>query len=107
MNVLFICSKNLSRSPTAERIYEGHADLKVKSAGTEPSAGTEVSAEHIKWAELIFVMEKKHEQAMRDKFPLETGQKQIVVLDIPDEYKFMDPVLVEKIKAKVSGYVDK
>jgi predicted protein tyrosine phosphatase len=107
MNVLFVCSKNLSRSPTAEVIYKDHAGLHVKSAGTEPSAGSEVTAEHIEWADLIFVMEEKHEQSMLDKFPLETGQKRIVVLDIPDEYKFMDPVLVEKIKAKVTGYVDK
>jgi predicted protein tyrosine phosphatase len=107
MNILFVCSKNLSRSPTAESIYKDHAGLHVKSAGTEPSAGTEVTAEHIEWADLVFVMEKKHEQSMRHKFPLETGQKQIVLLDIPDEYKFMDPVLVEKITGQVSGYVDK
>ena len=107
MNILFVCSKNLSRSPTAESIYKDHAGLHVKSAGTEPSAGTEVTAEHIEWADLIFVMEKKHEQSMLDKYPLQTGQTQIVVLDIQDEYRFMDPVLVEKITAQVSGYVDK
>ena len=51
-------------------------------------------------------MEKKHEQSMLATFPVETDHKQIVVLDIPDEYKFMDAALVEKIKTKVSEYID-
>jgi predicted protein tyrosine phosphatase len=52
-------------------------------------------------------MEEKHKQSMLDKFPLETDHKQIVVLEIRDEYKFMDAELVEKIKTKVSGYLAK
>jgi predicted protein tyrosine phosphatase len=107
VHVLFVCSKNLSRSPTAEMIYKDHADLKVKSAGTEPSAGTELTAKHISWSDLIFVMEHKHQQSMLEKFPLETKQKQVVILDIPDEYKFMDAELIEKIKTRVSQYIDK
>ena len=106
MNVLFVCSKNLSRSPTAEMIYKDHPDVSVKSAGTEPSAGTELAAEHITWSDIIFVMEKKHQQSMVETFPVETDHKQIVILDIPDEYKFMDAALIEKIKTKVSGYID-
>ena len=88
-------------------IYKDHSDLKVKSAGTEPSAGTELTAKHISWSDLVFVMEKKHQQTMIEKFPLESGQKQIIVLDIPDEYKFMDAELIEKIKTRVSEYIDK
>ena len=51
-------------------------------------------------------MERKHEQSMVAKFPAEAAGKRIVILDIPDEYKFMDAGLVEKIKTKVSGYID-
>ena len=92
-------------------IYKDRSDLKVKSAGTEPSAGlvqtVELTANHINWSDLVFVMEEKHRRSMLEKFPLETEHKQIVVLDIKDEYTFMDAELIEKIKTKVSEYIDK
>ena len=52
-------------------------------------------------------MEEKHRRSMLEKFPLETEHKQIVVLDIKDEYTFMDAELIEKLKTKVSEYIDK
>ena len=107
MNVLFVCSKNLSRSPTAETIYKDHPDVNVKSAGTEPSAGTDLTGEQITWADIIFVMEEKHQQSMVATFPAETDGKQIVILDIPDEYNFMNAALIETIQTKVSQYIHK
>lgn len=57
------------------------------------------------WADLIFVMEKKHKQRIQEKFPQDSEGKKIVVLDIPDEYKFMDEELIDEIKAKVNEYI--
>ncbi len=105
MNILFVCSRNQWRSPTAEAIYKDYADLNVKSAGTEPSARIKLNAKNILWADLIFVMEKKHRQRMFEKFPNEISEKQIIVLDIPDEFKFMDSELIEEIEAKVKQYI--
>ncbi len=105
MNILFVCSRNQWRSPTAEAIYKDYTDLNVKSAGTEPSARIKLNAKNILWADLIFVMEKKHRQRMFEKFPNEISEKQIIVLDIPDEYKFMDSELIEEIEAKVKQYI--
>ena len=118
MNILFVCSKNLSRSPTAEMIYKDHSGLNVKSAGTEPSSGsrnvgseqytaTELTVEDINWSDLIFAMEEKHKQTMVEKFPSEIEQKKIIVLDIQDKYKFMDDELIQEIKLKVNKYIDK
>src|SRR6185312_4716939 len=105
MNILFVCSRNKWRSPTAEEIYKNYSGLNVRSAGTEPSARIKLIAKAIEWANLIFVMEKKHKQRMIEKFPFETERKQIIILDIPDEYQFMDEELVEDIKTKVGGYI--
>jgi predicted protein tyrosine phosphatase len=88
-------------------IYKDHAGLNVKSAGTEPSAGIEITATLVNWSEVIFAMEKKHQESLLQRFPKETNQKHIVVLDIPDVYKFMDAELIEKIRAGVSDYMDK
>ena len=105
-NILFICSRNIWRSPTAEAIYKNRQDLNVRSAGTEPSARTKANSKLLEWADLIFVMEKRHKQRLVEKFPEETLRKKIIVLDIPDEYQYMDEELVESIKTSVSPYLD-
>lgn len=78
----------------------------MKSGGTEPSAVVKVSAKNILWADTIFAMEKRHKQRLIEKFPDETRNKKIVVLDIEDNYKFMDTELIEIIKKSVEPYLE-
>ena len=92
--LLFICSRNQWRSPTGERVYS-QKGMSVRSAGTSPNAKRVVSINDIRWATHIFVMEKKHKQRLVAKFTREIEYKKIIILDIPDEYQFMDPELVE------------
>ena len=106
MNILFVCSRNKWRSPTAEEIYKRHTEHEAKSAGTEPSARIKLTAKLINWADVIFAMEKRHKQRIIEKFPAETEDKNIVVLDIPDEYKFMDDELIESIKLSVEPFLN-
>jgi predicted protein tyrosine phosphatase len=106
MNILFVCSRNQWRSPTAEAIYKGRQDLITKSAGTEPTARIKLSAKLVLWADIIFLMEKEHKQRLIERFPLETMEKEMIVLDIPDEYQFMDPALIEEIKAAADPYIN-
>ena len=105
MNILFVCSRNKWRSPTAETIYKRRQDHNVKSAGTEPSAKIRVSSKHILWADIIFTMEQTHKQRLIENFPNETKNKQLVILDIDDDYKYMDEELVEMIKLSVDRYL--
>jgi predicted protein tyrosine phosphatase len=105
VNILFICSRNKWRSATAETIYKNHADHQVRSAGTEPSARIKISAKLIIWADLIFVMEKKHKQRIAERFAEEIYEKEIIILDIPDDYQYMDEELIDEIKAKVADYL--
>lgn len=105
MNVLFVCSRNQWRSPTAEAIYKNDPDIHTKSAGTEPSARIKLTAGIIKWANVIFVMEKKHRQRIQENFPEESHSKKIIVLNIADEYQFMDEELISEIRAGVEPYL--
>lgn len=105
MNILFICSRNRWRSPTAEEIYKNYPGISARSAGTEPSARIKLSAKNILWADIIFVMEKRHKARLVERFPYDIEDKQVVILDIPDEYKFMDLELIEDIKTKVDQYI--
>lgn len=106
MNLLFICSRNQWRSPTAETIYKNIDGIDARSAGTEPSARTRVSAKMLQWADLVFVMEQKHKRRIVENFPNEVQDKTIIVLDIPDEYQYMDEELVAMIKDSVDAYLE-
>ena len=105
MNLLFICSRNQWRSPTAETIFKNKSIIHVKSAGIENSARVRVSEKMILWADKIFVMEKKHKARLSEKFPEALLEKVIIVLDIPDEYQYMDPELIETLRTSVEPYL--
>ncbi|MEN4771295.1 low molecular weight protein tyrosine phosphatase family protein [Duffyella gerundensis] len=94
MNVLFICSRNQWRSPTAEQVFRRHPFLVVRSAGTSRSAKKRASAELLQWADVICVMEDKHKNRLVAEYGRIITFKPIHVLDIPDDYLFMDPELI-------------
>ena len=104
-NILFVCSRNKWRSLTAETIYKNSSQFYVKSAGTENSARVKINSKLLIWADLIFVMEKHHKEKLILNFPNETKNAQIVILEIADEYKFMDKELIEEIQMSVSQYL--
>jgi predicted protein tyrosine phosphatase len=78
----------------------------VRSAGTEPSARIKMTLKAILWADIIFVMERKHKERILQKFGPEIEDRPIIILDIPDEYQFMDPDLIVEIKSKVKLYLE-
>ena len=106
MNLLFICSRNQWRSPTAENLWRKHPNYNARSAGTSPRAKRTVNAGDIQWADRIFVMEQKHKNRLRAEFTRLLDHKLIDVLNIPDEYQYMDPELVAELEAIVGGYLE-
>ncbi|WP_173912587.1 low molecular weight protein tyrosine phosphatase family protein [Acinetobacter sp. Marseille-Q1618] len=106
MKTLFICSRNQWRSPTAERVFAVGYGISTRSAGTSRQAQHTISSQDIAWADLIFVMEHKHKQNIKQKFPQQLQHKKIVVLDIPDDYHYMDEELIELLQAVVTPYLD-
>jgi predicted protein tyrosine phosphatase len=104
-HILFICSRNKWRSRTAEDIYKNFPGYLAKSAGTEPGARQRVTAGLLGWAHFIFVMEAKHRDYLREKFPEELSGKRLVNLRIPDEFEYNDPELIELLKANLSPHL--
>ncbi|GAB3295468.1 low molecular weight protein tyrosine phosphatase family protein [Hymenobacter humi] len=102
--LLFICSLNRWRSPTAERIFDNHPHYEARSAGTEPGARVRVTAGHLGWADFIFVMERRHADRLREKFGEELGGKRVVVLRIPDKYRSGDSQLVALLQHKLAEH---
>ena len=101
LSLLFVCSMNRWRSPTAEKIYATDRRINARSRGTRRKAVRTVRGDDLKWADMVLVMEPKHAQQLRSRFPGETAAADIRVLDIPDEYRFMDPELIQLIRDSV------
>ena len=105
-NVLFVCSRNQWRSPTAERVFAKDPTLQVRSAGTSPNAKRSVGEADIRWADVIVAMQGKHRDRLKASFPRSIAYKTVHVLDIPDDYSFMDPELVRILEAAVPPLLD-
>ena len=105
MRVLFVCSQNRLRSPTAEHVFSQWSGVECESAGVHSSANVPVGPELLEWAELIFVMERAHQEKLSKKFRRYLANKKIVCLNIPDEYEYMNPQLVRLLETKVSPHL--
>ncbi|MCE7993622.1 MAG: protein tyrosine phosphatase [Roseivirga sp.] len=106
MNLLFICSRNKWRSRTAEIIFKNRHGFQVRSAGTAASARIKVTEKMLNWAEIIFVMEKNHKQRLLERYPQQSAEADIIVLEIPDDYQYMDPELIDILETSVMEYFE-
>jgi len=104
-NVLFICSANRLRSPTAEQVFSTWPGVETDSAGISTGASVRLSSEQVDWADIIFVMEKTHRKKLIRQFRDRLKDKRLVCLDIPDDYDFMDPVLVRMLENRVGRFL--
>lgn len=105
MRLLFICSQNRLRSPTAEQLFADRPGIETASAGTNRGADNPLSSELVEWADLIFAMEKQHQRKLSQTFGPYLRGKRVVCLGIPDDYEYMQPELVDLLEAKVLKYL--
>ena len=102
--ILFVCSRNQRRSLTAELVFSKVPGLQVRSAGTAEGARIKVTAGHLGWADIIVVMEKRHKERLRQKFPVALAGKPCLCLFIADDYELMDPELIEILRTKMQTH---
>ncbi|HBC3374045.1 TPA: protein tyrosine phosphatase [Vibrio parahaemolyticus] len=103
MNILFLCTANIQRSKTAELLFRQiYPEHRVKSAGLsrkycERNGSTLCTAEHLDWAHLIFVMERKHIDRINEHVGSRYDDK-LINLNIDDVYQFNDAALIRILK---------
>ena len=102
-NLLFICSKNQWRSPTAELLFKNHSEHLARSADTSDKARIKITRKIIDWADIIFVMERKHLDILKQRFNLTNST--LRVLDIEDDYQFNDVELISILKVSLAEYL--
>lgn len=105
-NVLFVCSRNQWRSPTAETVFRDDPQLSVRSAGTSPRARRTVSVNDINWADVVMVMETKHKSRLLAEFRRPLAYTPVHVLDIPDDYQYLDDELVDILRVAVPAVLE-
>lgn len=105
LKLLFVCSRNRQRSLTAEHIFANEPDLAVRSAGTEPGARTKLTPGLLGWADVVFVMEKKHRDWINQRYADLVADKPVVNLLIADEYAYIDDELVAILTNRVTAYL--
>lgn len=103
--LLFVCAQNKLRSPTAETIFSRFEPLDCLSAGVRSTADTPLDRELVEWADLIFTMEKKHKAKIQQRFRSSLNDKKIISLDIPDQFDYMEPALIELLEKRVMPYI--
>ena len=78
----------------------------MASAGLDRDARVKVNADHVAGSDLIFVMEKSHEEKLKRRFGKHLAGVQVICLDIPDQYAYLDPALVKILLEKVPRYLN-
>jgi predicted protein tyrosine phosphatase len=100
MKVLFLCAMNRRRSLTAEHLYRNDPRIEVRSAGLRTDARRRATESDLAWADVVFVMERAHLRRLREDFP-DLDLPPVEVLDIPDDFEYMEPALQEVLRLTV------
>lgn len=106
IRALFVCTAGLLRSPTAAAIACGMG-WNTRSCGTDRNALIPLTEQLINWADNIYFVNPENYAAAQQQFSPSVGVAQWIstaleqkstVWNIPDEYSYMDPVLVKQIQ---------
>jgi predicted protein tyrosine phosphatase len=104
-NILFVCGKARKRSPTAAALAADLPGVQSDFAGLSADADERVTPEHLAWADTIAVMEKAQLSRLKRQMGPFLKGKQLVCLDIPDSFEFMQPELVQLMRARLQRIV--
>jgi len=104
---LFVCSRNRWRSPTAERLYAEDPRISVRSAGLSAKSPRQLTEADLRWADRVLVMEQGHGARILAWYRDLPELPAIEVLEIPDEYEFMDDELVATLRPQIEYFIDR
>lgn len=105
MNVLFVCTYHVARSPMAAALFSELAGATnrhlVQSVGLAPGANRRLTTRELAWADVVVVMESAHLSLIARRWPQQVGK--VRMLDVPDDYDPGEPdlrvFLIPKLRA--------
>ena len=104
--ILFVCTANRDRSPTAEELYSKDGRYKVRSAGVARFADVPLTRDMLLWADRVFVLnesEDRHRTQIRMRFP--DVDRPIIDLDVEDRWRRGHPELVELLLRRLRPHL--
>ena len=101
-NILVVCGRNKKRSRTAEHIFKNDNRFNIRSAGLSSKSDRKISEKDLNWADLVLVMETEHKAKIKALYQ-HIDLPAIEVLNIPDDYEFMDKELVEMLNDGINN----
>ena len=96
--VLCVCSAGLLRSPTIAKVLVMNG-YNTRSCGCSDYALIQIDNVLIEWADAIIFADKEHKVIVDQDQDI--SDKEIYILDIPDNYGYADPDLVKIITTKL------
>jgi len=95
MNVLFVCTHHVARSPMAAALFNdltgASSRHRVRSVGLASDASRRLTTRELAWADVVVVMEPAHQALIARRWP-QQGAK-VRLLDVPDDYDPDEPDL--------------
>ena len=101
MKILFICTANMERSPTAEKLFKDVPGWETRSAGTSVDATVPVTKELIDWADRIVVMQSHHMDRIIELSRM--AFRKTLVLGVEDVYYRCSPTLIGLLIMKMGA----
>ncbi|MGI8477170.1 MAG: protein tyrosine phosphatase [Thermomicrobiales bacterium] len=77
----------------------------MRSAGTADGARIQVTAKHLGWADVVFVMEPRHRDLLRRRFGAALEGKRVVCLHVPDTFALMGDDLVDLLRSRLAEHL--
>jgi predicted protein tyrosine phosphatase len=108
LKVLTVCSGGVLRSPTAATLLTQLQNFNCRSCGIEDYALVQISQSLVYWADVIVCAEDYHVNYVREvianAYMLDEVRPTIYNLDIPDDFEYMQPELIELMKKKFKEF---
>jgi predicted protein tyrosine phosphatase len=103
-----VCSAGLLRSATAAHVFSAEPyNFNTRTVGVALEyALNPVNEALLEWADNIFMMEDDHYHMLQELFGADTFNEykdKMVVLEVPDNYRYRDERLVKILKEKVEA----
>ncbi len=106
MKLLFVCTAGEYRSRTAKDLFSKEYD--TRNAGIRAlDENNQLSKDDLDWADTVFCMEEKHRRHIKEFFPKQYMKNKIIVLSIPDIYRYNQPELVKLLEERVKEWMKK
>lgn len=104
--VLTVCSAGLLRSPTAAHVLAQEYGYNTRSCGiSDEFALIRLDQVLLHWADELVFMERSQLKAATMRFPDDQIVSRAVVLDIPDNFSYMDEDLQRLIRERYDYFL--